>query len=734
MAALKLHKLQISHLGRILAALFNRTTMYAVTHPYTKHSIDTAYATLSPLLDSVSPLVFNLNREQFFIDEEPLDIRVNVSRVVEAFKKAGIQSISFYKGLAKTELWAFLEMFSSPRKYPNPEAIKKALIQKGVSRLKVNHVLFKKVTEDEKVVSGDTLEQEMPEMNLEERQRRSKQLFIDSLLESILTDEFVKTISIKNLAENPAEVSKDMIEADLTGSMQSGDGEHGPGFTLMRQLHIIDQEVEKNLVGEEPGAVSLSALADAVFEMKRQLFQGIEAQKTLGISYTHEELILEKANEITDKVLIQLVKEEYRTGEVSVSRLAQILRRLVPEADELRRLLPKIKTALSEEGMTLSEYLYMVQELQRELQSEGIATILKVSADDIGIDGDELIQEVEKNPERAAELIYLAAEIQKETSDEHAITDLLVDYIEKTGSKMALDKAREDGVEDAQQLRQAVTGAESQIVTQLRRMDVGDDVLRGLEQRLNQRVDEMLDKIGADWVQAQSSQAEEVGRQSMSLLQHIEQSVSESEELGNILKVIRAKAESNQIDENNFKDIYTEITREKQKRQEQEAQRKMPPGVYKAANLIFFIRKEILRSKRYDLPFSALAFSIIKAVPVARVILEPISRQAIIDALLRELSGVLRETDIVGQLGKNQILALLPMTGARETKLALRRCMKRLYSKPINVDGTPVDFKIVGAFAFFNAMQTPDADAFLKALSQGLMDSIDRAKYMDVYS
>jgi hypothetical protein len=734
MATSKLQKLKITHLGRILAALFNRATLYHASHPYTRQSIDTAYATLSPLLDVVSPMVFNMSREQFFIDEEPLDIRTNVSRIVDAFKKADIQSVSFYKGLAKTELRAFVEMLSSPGIYPNAEVIKRALAKKGVSRLKVNHVLFKKVTVDDKIVSADTLDKAMPHLDFDERQRKSKQLFIDSLLESVLTDEFVKTISIKNLAENPASVSKDMIEADITGFKQSGDEGHGPGSTLMRQLHVMDQEVEKNLVGEGSEEVELSDLAEAVFEMKRQLLNGLEAQKNLGISYSHEELIRDKANEITDKVLIQLVKDEYRAGEISVSRLAQIIRRLVPDADELRRLLPKIKTALLEEGMTLSEYLYMVQELSRELQSEGLATILKVSADDIGIDGEELIQEVERNPERAAELIYLAAEIQKETNDENAITDLMVDYIEKTGSKMALDKAREDGVEDAQQMRQVMTGVESQIVTQLRRMDLSTDVLSSLEERLNQRVDEILDRMSTEWTQAQQSQLEEEGKSDFSLLQHIEQSVSESDELGKILKLVRSKAEAYKIDENDFKHIYTEITKEKQKRREREAKRKAPPGVYKAANLVFFIRKEILRSRRYDLPFSALAFSILKAVPRVREISEDFSRESLTDSVLLKLSDVLRETDIVGQLGKNKIVALLPMTGARETKLALRRCMKNLNSKPIDVNGTLVDFKIAGAFTFFNTIRIPDSNAFLKTLSQSLMDAVDRAKYMDIYT
>ena len=99
--------------------------------------------------------------------------------------------------------------------------------------------------------------------------------------------------------------------------------------------------------GGENGGAELSELAVAVFDMKKQLINGLNLQKSLGISYPNEEEIIDKANEITDRVLIQLVKDEYKSGQISTARLAQILKRLVPDANELKRLLPKIKEALS---------------------------------------------------------------------------------------------------------------------------------------------------------------------------------------------------------------------------------------------------------------------------------------------------------------------------------------------------------------------------------------------------
>ena len=120
-----------------------------------------------------------------------------------------------------------------------------------------------------------------------------------------------------------------MISADLATVNQYKNRSQGedtgeellPGQFLLRQLEVIDLDVEKNLA--EGKAVDLSKIADALFDMRQKLIEGVEAQKTLGIAYANEDEVFSKASEITDKVLIRLIKEEYKGGETGVSRLAQ---------------------------------------------------------------------------------------------------------------------------------------------------------------------------------------------------------------------------------------------------------------------------------------------------------------------------------------------------------------------------------------------------------------------------
>ena len=722
----KVSKQEFARFGRILSLLFNRATMYQMDHPYVKQSIDEFHPFVEKLLTSISPLVFAMNREQFFIDEEPLDPRITVNRMVAHFKKAEIQSISFYEGMTKNELKTFLGVFVSLDKYPNAESMKGALAEKGITNLKINHVFYKKVTEDDEVVSRDVLKNITPEM-MDEDELKSKKLFIDMVLESVLAEEFEKNLNINNLLTNPTGLSMNMIEADINSVQKSDAEDRRPGPVLLHQLQVIGEEVEKGLSGG--GGANVSELAAAVFDMKKKLIEGMDAQKDVDITFSNKEEILDQANEITDNVLIRLVKDEYKAGKIATSRLAQILRRLIPDAEELKRVLPKIKAALLEEGMPLPEYLNLVEELGKELQSDELAKILQESSEEVGIDGKELIQEVKENPVEAAELICLAAEIRKGTGDEKVLTDLLVDYVERMGSKLGQDITAENGAEGEQHLRQVITGLETNIVSRLKDMNVvKDDVLEGLEERLNKRMDVVFDKLRDDWIQSKSMTPEENRSKNLTVLQILEQSVGENEELGEILTIVRAKVQAEEIDENDFKEIYSEINKQKQIKREQEAKKKMPPGVLKSQAIIFVIKKEISRASRYDLPFSALSFSVVKTKPKTGGQADAITQQAVMDAILQRLANILREADIIGQLGKNKMVGLLPMTMQSDAKLALRRTMRLLHGDPIEVDGIPLTVKIAGVSTTFDAERMTDGKAFMQAMSNELTEMVVRVK------
>jgi hypothetical protein len=212
------------------------------------------------------------------------------------------------------------------------------------------------------------------------------------------------------------------------------------------------------------------------------------------------------------------------------------------------------------------------------------------------------------------------------------------------------------------------------------------------------------------------------------VLQTLERSVSESDELGELLKAVRERADAGGLDEDDFAQIYTEIERQKQIRFEKEENREMPPGVLTQANLKLFIQKEISKAARYDLPFSALAFTVVRATFKEKRPGKKIPARVLLDQVLHRLARIVRDTDLVGTVRRNQMIALLPLTPLGDAKLALKRSMKLLHNEPFELEGVAMEVKLAGTAVTFQKGRTPDSDAFLEVLSSDLTEMANRVK------
>ena len=787
----KLKKKTVDKIGRSFALLFNRLAMYNLDHPFTVESMNNYYKTITDGLSTFSPIVLIMHQEQFFIEEEPLDSRINTSKMVIHFKKAGIQSISFEKGMKSDELNLFVKIFFDLKKYPTADHMKKALSSSNVKRVRINHVIFKKMTADDKIVSKDTIVEDLSGVP-KAPQGAAKTKFMDMMVENIAMEELEKSLSLKSLIEDPTGVSKAIIDKDLSaskesgdekgntgvlktpidkdlsGSKESGDGKGKSGDVIIQQLDLIKKEVEAAMSGT--GNIQMPELASAVLAMKKDLLEQIEAQKAMGVVFENEGMIRDETNAIMDGVLIGLVKEEYKQGKVSIQRLGQIIRRMVPDPEELKRLLPKIKEALIEEGMSLPEFAQLAQELGKELQSEELAQILKKSAEEIGVDGEELIREVQIDPSGAAELIYLASEIKKGTGDEKVLSDLLVDYVERIGSKISLDAAEQKGEEGGKYLKNIISGVESEIVSKLKQKDINNDIISSVEKRLEERMEECFNKLQSDWALRYDSSGTKEGK---TILDIFEEDAKEGEDLKAILESVRSSVREGGLDENDFKQMFNEFSKSKLSQQkknlkkkelEKEAQEKeelkkkaqekeeqvnktlekkeqekkmqgkkkekpgLPKGVFNRKTTLYFVEKEISRAVRYSTPFSAMLLSILKVTPEKPVPKGSITHGDVMNAVLAELAETVRDTDTVGLLDKKKILTLLPMTKKTDSKMAMSRIMKILQAKSFIVNDYPLAVKFVGVVSVYDHDRAQTLKSYIKASENELYDMINRLK------
>lgn len=711
MKKIKISKQISEKIARAFAITFNRASMYKMDHPFTNQSIQELYNNVTDGLDLFSPVALILNREQFFIEEEPFDNRLNTSRMAAHFKKADIQSISFEKGMHADELISFVKIFVDPANYPKASSIEKALAEMRVSNVKINHVFYKKMTVDDEIVSkekGKKSSNSSPEI-------QSKQMFGDVLnmmTESVLMEEIEKSFSLKNLLDDPIKLSKNLVDKDLHVAKGTHTDSSNNGSFIAGQLMQIRDEVMK--MEEGGGDLNLAELADAVFDMRDELIKGMEAQKSLGLSYDNEEQIIDEANALTDQVLIQLVRKEYQEGKISTERLAQILRRMVPEPAELKRLLPLLKEALLAEGMSMSEFLDLMDALGKELQNEELIEIFRKSAQDVGLASEDLISEFKQDPAGAAELIYLASELRKGTGDDKILTDLLVDYIERIGSKIVLDGAEQNDTNDGEHLKKVMTGVESEIVSRLGQKGVDDDVLNAVQEKLIERMEMCFNQLKTEWEgrQAATPAAGEIGQ--TTVFRILEESVGEENELHKILVQVRNSVKEGEVDENNFQQILKEITRINKNKQSGKKKKNLPSGILTYKNTLLFIEKEIFRCNRYEIPFSVITFSILKLEPKQPIPKGALKGHEINQSIMGELVKILRDADLIGILSKKILIVLLPMTEKKNAKIAMQRISRAIHAATITVKGLDINIRFAGATTSFDNDRTPDLESFLK--------------------
>ncbi len=746
----KIPKPVVEKIGRLFALLFNRASMYNVDHPVTTQAITEFYKIITQGLNSLSPIVIIMAQDQFFIEEDPLDPRINTSKMLTHFKKSGLQSVSFEKGMKDKELLIFFKIFIDISKYKTADLMKTALEKQGIKTIRINHVIYKKITQDDEVIDRKKLSALSASKGGGTDQAMKSQFF-NKMIENALMGDIGKNLSAQDLMKQPDQVSKALISADIAASesRQAETGSSGP--LLVNQLRQIGKQVGS--ASSDMAGADLMKLAEAAVSMKENLLSGINAQKAAGVSYENEDQIKDETNEITDQVIIQLVKDEYKSGRITVKRLALILRRLIPEPSELQRLLPKLKKALLDKGMPLNEYLQLAQELEKELQSEGLAKSIKKSAEKIGVSGEDLIKEISTNPQQAAELIYLASEIKKGSGDDKALSEVLVDYVERVGSKIAIDTAEKKGEEGGKHLKKVISHIESQLLTRLKDKGVSSDVLNNVLNRLNDRFEESFTKLQSDWEKRLTASTDSIDN--LSLLDVFQDTSETDGDFQEIINQARESAKKKNINENDFQEVINELLTSRQAIQK----RKEDPGLepdqapvedYKEdlqsaietqtvkprpedclnpSDTQYFIKKEISRAIRYSTTFSSAILtitSISSEDPEKPIKVNKTLRENIINTTLETLLGTLRETDIVGMLDKKNIICLLPMTEGIDSKKAMQRMLKEINQTSFEHSGIPLEIKFAGIVTVFDQYKTPNLEDYISKAKSEISDMVIR--------
>ncbi|RPJ75386.1 MAG: hypothetical protein EHM15_03710, partial [Desulfobacteraceae bacterium] len=593
--------------GKSFVLMFNRVSMYGPGHPFSVQAANEFFVSFKELLEITSPVVLIYTRNQFCLEDEPLDPNLNVFKISSHFKKADISSISIESGLEKDEVDEFIKIFLDTRTYPNAEAMRTASAARQVEHIKINHVFYQKMTEDDQVVLKSTAAK-TDRLSDELDTARATQDALGLIAGKLMMEELDQGLSIKRLVADPLALSREMVAEGLAGRQAPGpDGPAASGNSIARRLTALESEIQNEMKsGRSP---ALPDLADALVRMKRELLKDIEARKAVGIVLDPENAIRDQAESLTDGVILELIRKEYDGGKTPVERLAFLLQRILPFPEDLTRLLPRIRECLMNEGMPVDDFAQLIRQLGTDRQNEGFVEAVHRGAEEIGADGGELLERLKADPAGFTRLVYLASEIEKESGSSKPLCDILVDHIERIAPTLARPQPGEGKDDGEEAMRRLILQFHAGVSAGLRQGGMDPQLAEEVEQRLKQRLEASVAAIRTELTEHTEAlkKSRSVRR---TILQNLEASLAEGHVLKPVLQQVGKSFREQGLDENDFQKILESIeaARKKQRR----AERKIDEVVFSKRQTQTLLEIEVARATRYGTDLSAVAFSIYK--------------------------------------------------------------------------------------------------------------------------
>ena len=701
---------QALQIARPFNLAFNNAFMYGGSHQTTKESAASFFLVLEQLLKISSSITVSVERGAIFIENQCVDKLVSIQRITSRFNKTGVQSVSFDRDASLESVQALYYVMGSPADFTNVDSIQTYLLNERISGVKINYVVYQKVTLDDTVVNKITFSE--TQLLLNSPQETSAQANPEKILK-----EFSEILSLRTSMNEHEAVG---TSGDDSARMSQADYDK----FISTQIKSINQQLTSSEPSEDGVTLTPAEMLESIYKLKENVLENIKLQRETGKLTSTEELAITEINQISYQVIVRLIKEEYRNDrKISVKRLAQIIRRMLPDIKELKYLLPQLKDGLFAEGMSPFDYLSLVKELNKELDSDGLMQIMAEASDQIGLTLKELIDGIKEAPEEAARLIVLAAELKKGgvATDDQQMSTVLSDYIEKVSRAMALQSPEAAAPGGGVMLKAAVTRIEREILERLKSQNVGLNTVSEVAQKLANQFSETVTVLQGDWVRTNLNSSKKLTEET--LLAIIEQ-VAENDQGGDsVTEEIRAIMISNGFSA----ETIDSIVKKAQLRAAAAITHSLeiPPGVYNAKSTAFFLDREIKLHLRYNTPFTTILVSFEKIVDLRTYTTVDVTPDITVQLasqslkLLKDLQK--RDLDVIGVYpvkNRNIPFMILPMTELNGALYVKKRLGKEFPQHEFLVNGITVRVEPKITVSDYNKKLTPDNASYLKAMYQ----------------
>lgn len=704
---------QALQIARAFSLAFNNAFMYGGGHQTTKDSAASFFQVVRPMLDSAGIITVSADKESIFFENHCVDKLVSAQRISHRFKKAGVQSISFDNETCRESVLALFYLLGSISDFPNVDSMQVYLARQRIAGIRINYVVYRKVTLDDAIVHKDVLSETRSQSNVQQLLASGSYLQADP---AGILKEFSEILSLRAAAD-------DTDSSAAGNAASSGLSPEDYDKFITSQIRSINNRLTATEESEDGASLTPAEMLETVYKLKESVLENIRLQRETGKLFSADELVITELNQVTYQVIVRLIREEYRNDrKISVKRLAQIIRRMLPDIIELKYLLPQLKDGLFAEGMSPSDYLSLVKELSRELDSDGLIQIMTEASDQIGLTLNELVEGIRDAPEESARLIVLAAEIKKGgvRADQQQMSAVLSDYIEKVSRALALQAPETAAPGGGALLKAAVTRIEKEILERLKSQNVALNTVSDVALKLATQFAETVSLLKGDWVRTHISRTKNPDENTV--LSIIEQIAEIGQEDNGVTEEIRAILVSNGFSS----DAIDAVIKKAQLRAAAAITHalEIPPGAFNAATTVFFMDREIKLNQRYNTSFSTLLVSYQKVVDLRTYTIVEVTPDISIqltNQALTLLKEMRRDLDLVGVYKVNTVcipLMVLPMTDITGALFVKKRIDKELPCHEFEINGITVHVEPHVTVCGYNKKLTPDKLSYLRSIYQ----------------
>jgi len=688
-------------IARLFNLAFNNAFMFGGGHQTTKDSSVNFYALLQQALHALEIITISVERGSVYLENHCVDKLVSVPRITSRLNKAGVQSISFDRDLTLEGVQGLFFMIGSLAEFKDVSSMQSYLRAQQLAGVRLNYVVYQKITIDETVINKELLSEN-----------------------HLLNNSPVLQGGGTGFAASQ-ELSSEIAELLSSGTASTAVPHHVESdVSLTSQIRDLSRRFTESPDVDDDTPLSSSEMLESVYKLKETILENARIQQETGKLAAADELVINELNQISYQVIVRLIKEEYRNDkEISVKRLAQIIRRMLPDIKELRFLLPQLKDGLFAEGMAPADYLLLVKELCKELASDDLIQVVAEAAEHVGLSFSELIESIKDAPEEAARLIVLASEIKKGgvVADEQQMSALLSDYIEKVSRSLALQSPEVTANGGGMMLQAAVSRIEREIIDKLTSQNISPTIVQEVAQTLARQFTATVSGIKSDWLKNRMYQAEQPNEETV--LSILEQVVEQGKQGSGVTEEIQTLL----IARGYSPETISTIIQKAQKRAASVVTHplELPPGIHHASNTNFFVNREIKLHARYKTIFSTMLISYERVVdPWTTAVLELTSDM--ISQLTNQSLALLkkqmkRDTDIIGvyELAPTHIpLMILPMTDASSALYIQKRLRKAFRNAEFVLNGITVQVEPTISVLGYTKKLATETAAFLDVMYQ----------------